>query len=96
MSYSANGMYPSGVTIYGSSEMAFLLGFAASAPTGSNLPAPTPVGRYGKTSFSASSAGGKIQGKQIPVIIGKRLGMVSFVTITAFGSAQTGMPAYGN
>ncbi len=80
----------------------YLAGASLAAPTGSNLPAPAPVGRYG--AFNAS--GTTTETKALPMRFGKNLAFVSFAGIGKFGQGNlvqptsnlgaTVMPAYGN
>jgi hypothetical protein len=68
---------------------------------GSNLTGPGVLGKYGDTSFSNGGAGAKVQGKQIMVLIGKRMGIVATLTLlTPFGgfvgNLGPQMPPYGN
>jgi hypothetical protein len=82
---------------------AFLQGTSANPPApGTNLPAPGPLGRYGKTSFSNSGAGAKVQGKQVMVMIGPRCFIAPILLLltpaqgAANGNLGPQLPPYGN
>lgn len=106
--YQAGGVYAL-ASYTGASGLGFptlyLAGASLSAPTGSNLPAPAPVGRYG--SFVGPTANNNFAGsglstesKQLPMRFGKNHAWVTFAGI-ARGSAAAPigppkLPAYGN
>jgi len=94
MSYAANGQL--NLSYATNRATGYLLGNTVVAPVGSNLPAPAPVGRYGATSFSNSTAIGKTASKQIPSRIGKQVALIAFTEITALGGGGKPVPPYGN
>lgn len=74
---------------------AIFLAGASTAPSPSNLGA-LPVGAYGKTSWSQTSAPNLTTSRQIPVRIGLRCGWVTIATIVRPGANVAQLPAYGN
>jgi hypothetical protein len=80
----------------------FLAGASSAGPSGSNLPFPAPVGRYGAfvgpsgaNIFTASAT--STRSKQLPMRFGKNHAWVSFTLLTrGTGAGGAVQPAYGN
>jgi hypothetical protein len=79
----------------------YLAGASLAPPTGSNLLAPAPVGRYG--AFVGTAASNNLTGKalsteskQLPVRVGMGARYISFVTLSRAGGVGGLTPAYGN
>jgi hypothetical protein len=79
----------------------WMAGASLSSPIGSNLPAPSAVGRYGAfvggagaNNFFASAT--STESKQLPMRFGKNHAFITFANKSRAGGVGSLTPAYGN